>query len=203
MSRSHLRADAQANRDRLLEVATTTLARDGDSASLRAIAKEAGVGIGTLYRRFPTRAALVEAVYRTETERLCAAAPELLEQLEPVVALRAWMDRFVDHLAAKRGIAGTLQTVLTADGEKVKTATRELVSEAIAELVAAGVEAGTIRPDTDPTDIMFAAGGAAVITEGEPDQHVLAGRLLDLIVRGVATEPAPAVSTRRGRRANA
>ncbi|HVE29341.1 MAG TPA: helix-turn-helix domain-containing protein, partial [Mycobacteriales bacterium] len=93
-----LRADAQRNRDRLLAVAVRAFSQDGPDVPLDAIAREAGVGIGTLYRHFPTREALVEAAYRTELDKLCDAAPVLLTTLPPDRALRAWMDRFVDYM---------------------------------------------------------------------------------------------------------
>src|ERR1700754_2562002 len=103
-----LRADAQRNRDRLLEAALTEFTEQGPDATLDAIAKAAGVGIGTLYRHFPTKEALVAAVYRTELERVSAAAPELLQELDPGPALRAWMGRFFDSALTKAGSAGAL-----------------------------------------------------------------------------------------------
>jgi AcrR family transcriptional regulator len=106
-----LRADAQRNRDKLLAAATAAFAETGTDASLEAIAKRAGVGIGTLYRHFPTREALVEAAYRNEVERLCESARELLASHPPDVALAEWMDRFVAYAAAKRGMRSALQAV--------------------------------------------------------------------------------------------
>src|SRR3954453_4445423 len=105
MSERPLRADAQSNHDRLLEVAAEAFAADGVQTSLKAIAQRAGVGIGTLYRRFPTRETLVEAVYRNEVAALCDAASELLGQAAPLEALRAWTERFVDFMDAKHGMA--------------------------------------------------------------------------------------------------
>src|SRR5215831_4644017 len=93
-----LRADARRNRDRLLSVAVRAFSQDGPDVTLEAIAKEAGVGIGTLYRHFPTREALVDAAYRTELARLCDAAPELLAALTPDKALRTWMEAFLEYL---------------------------------------------------------------------------------------------------------
>src|SRR5580658_1582417 len=100
-----LRADAQRNRDRLLEVAVQAFSHDGPQVSLDAIAKTAGVGIGTLYRHFPTREALIEAAYRSELARLCDAVDDLPATMPADQALRAWMDRFIDYLATKRGMA--------------------------------------------------------------------------------------------------
>ncbi|MEE3917991.1 helix-turn-helix domain-containing protein [Micromonospora sp. BRA006-A] len=97
-----LRADALRNRQRLLDAAVQAFSQDGPEVTLDRVAKEAGVGIGTLYRHFPSREALIEAAYRNELEKLCDAAPALLAAQPADAALRAWMDRFVDYLATKR-----------------------------------------------------------------------------------------------------
>jgi AcrR family transcriptional regulator len=178
-----LRADARVNRDRLLDAAARAFARDGAEASLKAIAKDAGVGIGTLYRRFPTRERLVEATYRNETARLCAAAPDLLRVRPAAEALRVWMDHFVDFLATKRGMADALRAVLVADGE-LRMQTRDLLTDALATLLTAGIAEGALRPDIDPNDVLMGLGGVTIIA-GEPDQRALAGRLLDLLVDGL------------------
>src|SRR6202522_2763904 len=111
-----LRADARRNRERLLEVAVRAFSQEGPDVTLDSIAKEAGVGIGTLYRHFPTREALVEAAYRSELARLCDAAPSLLATLSPGHALRVWMDRFVDYMTTKRGMAEALRAVIASGG---------------------------------------------------------------------------------------
>ena len=178
-----LRADAQLNEDRLLEAAARAFAKDGADTSLKAIAKDAGVGIGTLYRRFPTREALIEATHRNETARLCAAAPELLRSRPPAAALRTWMDRFVEYIATKHGMAEALHAVLVSDGEQ-RTRTRDLLTEAIATLLRAGAEDGSIRPDVDPNDVLMALGGITSVT-GKPDQRDQAHRLLDLLLDGL------------------
>jgi AcrR family transcriptional regulator len=178
-----LRADALRNETRLLEAAARAFARDGADASLKAVAQDAGVGIGTLYRRFPTREALVEATYRNETERLCAAATVLVESTDPRRALRQWMDRFTDFMATKHGMSDALKLVLQADGQ-LRTSTRDLLADAIATLVTAGVEAGQLRPDVPAEDVLMALGGIMLIA-GEPAQRALAGRLLDLLVDGL------------------
>jgi AcrR family transcriptional regulator len=178
-----LRADARQNQDRLLEAAARAFARDGSDAALKAIAKDAGVGIGTLYRRFPTRERLVEATYRNETARLCAAAPGLLETSPATEALRTWMDLFVDYMATKHGMADALHAVLVTEGD-LRMQTRDLLTEALTALMAAGVADGTIRPDLEPNDVLMALGGVTLIA-GEPDQRDLAGRLLDLLVNGI------------------
>lgn len=178
-----LRADARLNEDRLLEAAARAFASDGADASLKAIAKDAGVGIGTLYRRFPTRERLVEATYRNETARLCDAAPDLLRGIPAAAALRTWMDLFVDYMATKHGMADALHAVLVTEGE-LRMRTRDLLTEALAALLAAGVADGTLRPDLDPADVLMGLGGVTLIA-GAPDQRELAGRLLDLLMDGV------------------
>jgi AcrR family transcriptional regulator len=177
-----LRADAQQNHERLLAVAAKAFAREGVGASLKAIAQEAGVGIGTLYRRFPTREMLVEAVYRNEVARLCGAAPALLAQLPPVDALHAWMEQFIDFMATKHGMADALRVVLASEDDRIHT--RGLLRHAIATLLDAGVTDRTIRPGLDPYDVLMGLGGMTLIAEG-PDQRDLAPRLLDLLINGV------------------
>lgn len=174
-----LRADARQNQERLLTVAAEALARDGATASLKAIAQEAGVGIGTLYRRFPTREALVEAVYRSEVARLCDAAPELLRRLPPLEALRAWMEHFIDFMATKHAMADALKVVLASDDDRMRT--RFLLRDALAVLLDAGVAAGAVRPALDPYDVLMGLGGMTLIADS-PDG---ARRLVDLLVDGV------------------
>jgi AcrR family transcriptional regulator len=178
-----LRADAQQNEDRLLEAAAAAFARSGTQASLKDIARDAGVGIGTLYRRFPTRAKLVEATYRNEVARLCAAAPELVEDLPPTQALRTWMDRFVDFMATKHGMAAALRVVLLDEDERIQT--RDLLTAALASLIAAGVADRSIRADIKPNDVLMSLGGITLIA-GEPEQREMAGRLLDLLMDGLS-----------------
>jgi AcrR family transcriptional regulator len=187
-----LRADARQNEDRLLEAAARAFARDGAAAQLKTIAKDAGVGIGTLYRRFPTRERLIEATYRNETARLCAAAPELLDTAPPAQALRAWMDMFIDFMATKHAMADALHAVLVADGD-LRMQTRDLLTESLATLMTAGIAEGTIRPDVDPDDVLMGLGGVTLIA-GEPGRRDLARRLLDLLMDGLAhrKDPVPA-----------
>ena len=177
-----LRADAQLNQDRLLEAAAAAFAREGAETSLKGIAKEAGVGIATLYRRFPTRELLIEAVYSNETARLCAAAGELLSTHPAVPSLRAWMDRFVDYMWTKRGMTGALHSVLVADDDVMYT--RGLLADAIATLMTAGVADDTIRADIAPYDVLMALGGVTLIA-GDPSQNALGCRLLDLLIDGL------------------
>ena len=167
-----MRADAARNRALLLEVALDAFTHEKD-VTLGAIAKKAGVGIGTLYRHFPTREALIEAVYRTELEKLCDAAPELLEAHEPEAALREWMDRFIAYAATKRDLKDALQAVIAA-GINPFEHSRAKMTEAVNLLLT------PLGARTDPMDLMVMLIGVA--QNGDPDQ---AERMLDLIMDGI------------------
>jgi AcrR family transcriptional regulator len=183
-----LRADAQRNRDRLLDVAVRAFSDGGPEVTLDAIAKEAGVGIGTLYRHFPTREALVEAAYRNELARLCDAAGELLGTQRPDAALRIWMDRFVDYMTTKRGMAEALRAVIASGGNPFAQS-RDRLLAAITTLLAAGSDAGGVRSDVAPADVLASLSGVS-LAAGGPEQRAQAGRLLDLIMDGLRYRPA-------------
>ncbi|MFD0691846.1 TetR/AcrR family transcriptional regulator [Actinomadura fibrosa] len=175
-----LRADARRNRERVLQAAVRAFA-EGSEATLEAIAKDAGVGIGTLYRHFPTREALVEAAYRNELGRLCDAAAELLDELPPDQALRAWMDRFVAYMSTKRDMAEALRQVIASGGDPFAES-RDRMAAALNDLLSAGAAAGTLRPDADPSDVLVAlAGITQTVTAPDPQ----AGRILDLLMDGL------------------
>jgi AcrR family transcriptional regulator len=178
-----VRADARRNYDRLLEVAVDAFAADGADVTLEGIAKTAGVGIGTLYRHFPTREALVEAAYRHELADLCDAVPGLLQSLPPDEAARAWMDHFIDYMTTKRYMAEALRAVIASGGNPFAESRGRLIS-AITALLDAGVAAGTLRPDVEPDDVLVALSGVS-LAAGEPAQREQAGRLLDLLVEGL------------------
>jgi AcrR family transcriptional regulator len=182
-----LRADAQTNRDRVLDAAARLFQLDGADTSLKAIAKEAGVGIGTLYRRFPTRERLIEQTYRSESARLAAAASTLLDAMPAAEALRTWMDLFIDYMATKHGMADALRAVLTTDGD-LRMQTRDLMAEAVATLMRAGIDDGTFRDDLDPDDVLLAMGGVSMIA-GDADQREQAARMLDLLLDGIMLRP--------------
>ncbi len=182
-----LRADAQRNRDRLLEVAVRAFSQDGPDVTLEAIAREAGVGIGTLYRHFPTREALVDAAYRGELNRLCDSAGPLLAGEPPEVALRQWMDRFVDYLTTKRGMADALRAVIAAGGNPYAESRGRMMA-ALTELLDAGATAGTVRADVQPEDVLATLTGVG-LAAGDPTQRAQAGRMLDLIMAGLSTKP--------------
>jgi AcrR family transcriptional regulator len=184
-----LRADAQRNRDRLLEVAVRALSRGGPEVTLDAIAKEAGVGIGTLYRHFPTREALIDAAYRSELARLCDSAGDLLRDLPPAHALRAWMDRFADYMTAKRGMGDALRALIASGGDPFSES-RDRLTAAVTELLRAGAAAGTLRPDVSPDDVLVGLNGISLATD--PERRDQAGRLLDLLMDGLRYQAAPA-----------
>lgn len=179
-----LRADARQNYDRLVAVAAEAFARDGAQTTLKAVAEQAGVGIGTLYRHFPTRESLVDAVYRAETQRLCDAAPELLAELAPVDALREWALRFLDYMATKGGMADVLHTILRGD-ERLRMDTRVRLNEALGLLVHAGQRAGQLRADLDVADVSMALAGFALILDRRPDAREVGARLYELILGGL------------------
>jgi AcrR family transcriptional regulator len=182
-----MRADAQRNRTRLLEAAVRAFSQDGPEVTLDAIAKDAGVGIGTLYRHFPTREALVEAAYRSELARLCDAVPELLGELPPDAAARRWMDLFVDYMTTKRGMADALRAVIASGRNPYEHSRGQLVA-AITTLLAAAGKAGTLRRDIEPGDLLAGLGGVS-LTAGGPAQREQAGRLLDLLMDGLRYQP--------------
>ena len=178
-----LRADARRNRDRLIEVAVRTFSSDGPDVPLDAIAKEAGVGIGTLYRHFPTREALVDAAYRNELTRLCDSAGDLLLDLPPDQALRTWMDRFVEYMTTKRGMGDALRALIASGGDPFAQSHGRLTA-AITVLLRAGAAAGAIRPDVDPDDVLVGLSGISLAT-ADPDRRDQGGRLLDLLMDGL------------------
>jgi AcrR family transcriptional regulator len=176
------RTDAQRNRERILEVAKEAFTRSGANASLDEIAKESGVGPGTLYRHFPTRGALLEAVYRTEVERLAAAEPTFAETMSPVEALRAWMLLFVDYIAAKHIIAPALNAYV-GGASKLYEGSRAQIQGAIDALVKRAIESGDIRKDLDPIDLLRALIGVANVASA-PDWQQSARRLVDILITG-------------------
>jgi AcrR family transcriptional regulator len=177
-----LRTDALRNRERILEVAKAAFARHGANASLDDIAKEAGVGAGTLYRHFSTRDALIEAVYRTEVEKLAAAAQKFSQALPPIEALRAWMLLFVDHIAAKQIIAPALNAYV-GGASKLYEGSRFQIKGAIDSLVKRAIKSGDIRKDIDPFDLLRALIGVSNVST-IPDWQQSAKRLVDILIAG-------------------
>ncbi|MCW2571573.1 MAG: TetR/AcrR family transcriptional regulator [Frankiales bacterium] len=173
------RADACRNHDRLLEVASEAFATWGVEASLEKIAKSAGVGIGTLYRHFPTRDALVEAVYRHNVDLLCAGADELRASLPPDQALAEWMQRFVSYVPSKKGLATYLKSAVSADSDLFQS-TQAKVRQTIGTLVDAAADAGMIRARIDGMDLLRALGGVCMMADlpGGPEQAAKVATLL-------------------------
>lgn len=177
------RADAARNREAVLRAATEVFARSTTEPSMRALAREAGVGIATLYRHFPTREALVEAVYRDQVMRLTAGATELVADHPPAVAMRRWMDLFAEWMAAKNGMVSTLAAMIDADEIAHKDTRGELVA-AIDVILRAGVEAGDIRADVSAEDVAAGLIGILMVT-GPPAVNPQATRLLSLLNDGL------------------
>ena len=176
------RTDAQRNRERILEVAKEAFTRSGANTSLDDIAKQAGVGPGTLYRHFPTRDELLEAVYRTEVEKLAAAERKFAETLPPIEALRAWLLLFVDYIATKQIIAPALNT-LAGGPSKVFEASHTQIWGAIRALVKRAIKSGEMRRDLDPIDLLRALIGVANVASS-PDWKQSARRLVDILITG-------------------
>ena len=176
------RADAQQNRERILEVAKEAFTRFGANTSLDDVAKEAGVGAGTLYRHFPTRDALIEAVYRTEVEKLAAAQQKFAETMPPIEALRAWMLLFIEYIAAKHIIAPALNTFVGGPS-KLYEGSRAQIQGAIDALVKRAIKSGDIREDLDPFDLLRALIGVSNVATS-PDWQQSAKRLVDILITG-------------------
>ena len=181
-ARRRPRTDAQRNRERILEVAKEAFTRSGANTSLDDIATQAGIGAGTLYRHFPTREALLEAVYRTEVEKLAAAEQRFAQAMPPVEALRAWMLLFVDYIATKHLIAPALNT-LVGGHSKLYEGSRAQIQGAIAALVKRAIESGDIRSDLDPVDLLRALIGVSNVASS-PDGPQSARRLVDILITG-------------------
>ena len=173
------RSDACRNRDRLLECAAEAFAEHGVDAPLEKIAKSASVGIGTLYRHYPTRDALVEAVYRHNVDLLCTGAEELQATLPPAEALAEWMQRFVAYVASKKGLATYLKSVVSADSD-LFTSTHQRVQATIAGLVDAAAASGEIRSGVDGMDLLRALSGVCLMSDqpGGPEQGAKVAALL-------------------------
>jgi AcrR family transcriptional regulator len=163
-------------------VAKEAFTRSGASTSLDDIAKQAGVGPGTLYRHFPTREELLEAVYRTEVEKLAAAERKFAQAMPPIEALRAWMLLFVDYIATKQIIAPALNT-LAGDPSRVFEASYAQIWDAIRALVKRAIKNGEIRKDLDPIDLLRALVGVANVATS-PDWQQSARRLVDILITG-------------------
>ncbi len=178
-----MRADAQRNRGLLLGAAVAAFSRSEPEVTLESIAKAAGVGIGTLYRHFPSREALVDAAYRSELARLCDSVPGLLEAMPPDKALRTWMEEFLEYMTTKRGMSDALRMVIASGGNPFAESRARLLA-AFTTLLSAGAADRTLRSDVDPADLMASISGVSMAV-GEPSQREQARRVLDLLMDGL------------------
>ncbi|MES1924181.1 helix-turn-helix domain-containing protein [Salinisphaera sp. T31B1] len=177
------RVDARRNRERLLHAARAVFAADGAHASLQGIAREAGVGIGTLYRHFPSRETLYTAVYEQEVDHLVAMAAELAERHEPIAALRAWLHALVALVATKTGMASAL--AITAETKSaVSQATSERLVTAIGALLARGRDTHSIRQTLAPRELLHAVVGMCLIQDS-PDWQDRVAALIDILIDGL------------------
>jgi AcrR family transcriptional regulator len=177
------RADALLNRERLLTAAKGAFAEAGADVSLEEIARRANVGVGTAYRNFPTKDALVEAVYRAEVEHLAAAAPRLLASMRAAEALHKWMLLSIDYVAAKRGLASTLGLMINDDSELYGYSIR-LLTQATTLLVERAIADGAIADEVMPIDLLRATIGFSY-EKAHPDWKASARRLVDIFMRGL------------------
>lgn len=176
------RTDAIRNRQRILEAAKAAFTRHGADASLDEIAKQAGVGPGTLYRHFPTRDALVEAVYRSEVEKLAEAGRRFATTMPPLEALRAWLMLLVDHIAAKHIIAPALNSI-AGGPSRLYEGSRALAQGEIDRLVKRAKKTGDVRRDLDASDLLRAVIGFSHVASG-PGWRQSARRLVDILIAG-------------------
>lgn len=176
------RADALRNRERILEEAKRAFTRDGGDISLEDVARQAGVGTGTLYRHFATREVLLESVYRAEVARLAQEQRNLSDSLPPLDALRAWMVLFIDYIATKKIIAPALNSIVGGTTLLFESSGVQ-IKDAIQSLVARAVESGDIRADLDPLDLLRALVGVSNVASA-PEWQESAKRLVGILLLG-------------------
>ena len=181
------RADALRNRERVLEAAKVVFSAGGPEASLEAVAREAGVGIGTLYRHFPTREALYEAVYRREVEQLSELAEELKDDGEPVEALRRWLRSNVEFVATKKGMAAALALAAGPPPSELTAFSFERLTKAIGMLLQRAVAAGEIRADVTPEDLLRTLVGMCMLHD-QPGWQAGVIRMVDVLVDGLRVQ---------------
>lgn len=189
------RADAQRNRERILEVAKAAFARHGAEATLDEIAQLAGIGPGTLYRHFPTRDDLIEAVYRSEVEKLTAAASRFIESMPPIESLRSWMLLFIDHVAQKKLIIAALDSV-PGGSTRLLEGSRSLIQSTFVALVQRAIDSGDLRPDVVPDDFVRALVGV-FHTTAHPGWEPSAKRIADILISGSRTPKSIPSTVRR------
>jgi AcrR family transcriptional regulator len=189
------RADAKRNRERILEVAKQAFTRDGAAASLDDIARRSGIGSGTLYRHFPTRDALIEAVYRSEVEKLAAAEQRFAASMPPLAALRAWMLLFIEHVESKRLIIPAMDTVAGGSMRLIESS-RSLIHTAFITSVKRAIASGDLRADTHPEDFVRALVGI-FHTTALPGWEQSAHRLVDILIAGSRATPRRSITCQK------
>ena len=177
------RADAIRNRERVLEAAKAVFSAGGAEASLEAVAREAGVGIGTLYRHFPTREALFEAVYRREVQQLADLAEQLKQEAKPIDALRQWMRSIVKFVATKKGMSAAL-TLAVDKNSKLFSSSADRLARTVGGLLDRAIAAGEIRDDISPEDLLRAVVGMCYMHD-QPGWQTSVSRLVDVFVDGL------------------
>jgi AcrR family transcriptional regulator len=181
-SRPSQRSDARRNRDRLIGAALDQFAMHGPDATIVGIAKAAGVGVGTLYRHFPKREQLVMAAYGAELDRVCDAAPTLIADHDPATAVRLWMDRFMEYLTSKFGIAEAVRDAVAAGAPDPSS--RERLRAAMTLLFDAAARGGAIRSDVDVDDVGMTLVGIAMAA-GAPELAAQRDRMINLVFDGL------------------
>src|SRR5580704_3926133 len=196
------RADAIRNRERVLEAAKAVFSAGGSDASLEAVAKRAGVGIGTLYRHFPTREALFEAVYRREVQQLGELAEALKSEADPVDASRRWLRSNVEFVATKKGMSAALALAVQSTSE-LTAFSFDRLTKAVGALLDRAIAAGEIRADISPEDLLRALVGMCYLHD-QPGWQKSVVRLLDVLVDGlrVRSGSAKGKPARRGSQKN-
>ena len=178
------RADAARNREKLLDATSALVAEKRGELSLAAVAERAGVGIGTLYRHFPSRDALLAGLYRNEVARLHGAAARLARELPPLEALTAWLERYAALMAVKYGFADAMKSALNSDA-KVFSESRAELAAALSALIGAAADAGLVRRDIDPEDVLMAVAASISASLNREDSQARGQRLLRLIIDGL------------------
>src|SRR5580704_16705067 len=191
------RTDANRNRERVLEAAKAVFSAGGAEASLEAVARSAGVGIGTLYRHFPTREDLFEAVYRREVQHLADLAEQLKQEAQPIGALRHWMRSNVKFVATKKGMSAALALAAYKNSELFSSSFDRL-TRAVGALLDRAIAAREIRDDISPEDLLRALVGMCYMHD-HPGWQASVLRLVDVFVDGLRVPPerAHATTTRR------
>lgn len=179
------RADSARNRDRLIEAAREILGRGGPAASLEAVARQAGVGIGTLYRHFPTREALFQSVYRHEVQQMLTLAADLQTRNDRLEALRAWLHAYVGLVATKRGLLGTLSFTVSDASRTMYAELAVQTTAAVDRLLQAAIAAGEVRQDVAAEDLLKALFALCYAQDPEAGWEARVLRLLDIFIDGV------------------